>query len=135
MATATEPVRKEAATRREVARRLVAQLDRIEARRGEVAMAAEIQLLKRELARSHAPLAVRPEDNDWLSAVVLAEAVMASLAWKDYAPSVLALLREAFAAGEREAFAFDDYDALRQKFQAAGIPTGPILETDDGQEA
>ena len=58
-------------TRAELARQLLARLDRIATRLGEVSLAAEVQLLKRELVRGHALLCIRPEDNNYLSVITL----------------------------------------------------------------
>src|ERR1700733_11913164 len=99
----------EVRTRPELAKQLLARVDRLEARLGDISVAAEIQLLKRELARGHAVLSRRREDNNFLSVVTLVEAALASLTWKDYTPRVLDLLRRAFSAGNREGeFTFEE---------------------------
>lgn len=119
------------ATRADLARQLLARVDRLESRLGEVSLAAEIQLLKRELSRGHAVLSGRPEDNNYLSVVCLVEAALASLTWKQYTPVVLAALRRAFAAGSREGpFPFEEYDAIRRHFREADIPVGPTIDLD-----
>ncbi len=117
------------ATRAEFARQVLARVDRLTPRLGEVSLAAEVQLLKRELARGHAVLGARPEDNNFLSVVTLVEAALASLTWKDYTAEVLDALRRAFAAGTGEGdFTLERYDALRRHFKASAIPTGPLLD-------
>jgi hypothetical protein len=94
-----------------------------------VSLAVEVQLLKQMLARGHAVLAARPEDNNYLSVVTLVEAALASLTWKQYTPVVLDALRGAFSAGTREGvFPFEEYDAIRRNFKASGIPTGPTID-------
>jgi len=132
------------ATRADLARQLLARVERLALRLNEVSLAAEIQLLKRELVRAHPVLSVRPGDNNFLSVVTLAEAALASLTWKGYTPGVLDALRQAFAAGLREGeFPFAEYDALRRHFKASGIPTGPTIdlsspdlnEDEDGPQA
>jgi hypothetical protein len=95
----TRPGLERPATRADLARQLLVRVDRLEARLGEVSLATEIQLLKRDLARGHAVLAGRPEDNNYLSVVCLVEAALASLTWKRYTPVVLAALRRAFSGG------------------------------------
>jgi hypothetical protein len=90
-------------------------------------------------------LRVRPEDNNFLSVVTLVEAALASLTWKGYTPEVLDALRRVLAAGIGDGeFTFEQYDAVRRHFKAAGIPTGPIIdpaspaaeaEGEDDQEA
>jgi hypothetical protein len=96
---------------------------------GQVSLAAEVQLLKRELSRCHALLNKgHPADNNFLSVVTLVEAALASLTWKGYTPKVLNILRRALAGGECEGeFSFEHYDAIRREFKASAIPTGPTI--------
>ena len=116
-------------TRADLARQFLARVDRLAPRLGEVSLAAELQLLKRDLARSHPLLSARPEDNNFLSIVTLVEAALASLTWKGYTPIVFDALRQAFAAGVREgAIPFEENDAIRRHFKASGIPTGPTID-------
>ena len=133
------------ATRADLARQLLARVERLVPRLGEVSLAAEVQLLKRELARGHAVLNVHPDDNNFLSVVTLVEAGLASLTWKGYTPEVLDALRRAFSPGVGEGdFTFEQYDAVRRHLKASGIPTGPVIdpassaaeaEGEDGQQA
>jgi hypothetical protein len=117
------------ATRAELARQLLARVERLAPRLGDVSLAAEVQLLKRELVRGHTLLSARPEDNNYLSVVTLVEAALASLTWKGYTPGVLDALRRAFSAGTHEGeFTFDAYDAIRRDFKTSGIPTGPTID-------
>jgi hypothetical protein len=137
----TEP---QSDTRADLARQLLARVDRLAARLGDVSLAAEVQLLKRELVRGHAILSDRPEDNNFLSVITLVEAALASLTWKGYTPAMLDGLRGAFSAAGRDgAFTFEGYDAIRRHFKAAGIPSGPTIdpsspdleEDEDGPQA
>jgi hypothetical protein len=122
--TAQQPV-----TRADLARQLLARVDRLAARLGDVSLAAEIQLLKRELVRGHSILSARPEDNNYLSVVTLVEGALASRTWKGYTPGLLDALRRAFAEGAGEGeFTFEAYDAIRRDFGASGIPTGPTID-------
>ena len=117
------------ATRADLARQLLARVERLSSRLGEVSLAAEVQLLKRELARGHAVLTGRLKDNNFLSVVTLVEAALTSLTWKDYTPVVLDALRRAFAAGAGKGeFAYEHYDALLRHFKASGIQTGPTMD-------
>jgi hypothetical protein len=132
-------------TRAELARQLLARVDRLAPRLGDVSLAAEVQLLKREIVRGHAILSARPADNNYLSVVILVEATLASLTWKRYTPGILDALRRAFAAGVGEGeFTFDAYDAIRRDFKTSGIPAGPTIpltspaaetEEEDGPQA
>ncbi len=116
-------------TRADLARQLLARVDRLATRLGDVSLAAEIQLLKRELVRGHSILSARPEDNNFLSVITLVEAAMASLTWKGYTPGVLESLRGVFSAAGREGeFTFEEYDAIRRHFKASGIPSGPTID-------
>jgi hypothetical protein len=117
------------ASRVDLARQFLGHVDRLAPRLNQVSLAAEVQLLKRDLARSHPILSARPEDNNFLSVVTLVEAALASLTWKKYTPGVLDALRQAFSAGLLEGdFAFEEYDVIRRHFKASGIPTGPTIE-------
>ncbi len=117
------------ATRADLARQLLARVERLAPRLGDVSLAAEIQLLKRDLLRGHSVLSARPEDNNYLSVVTLVEGALASLTWRGYTPAVLDALRRAFAAGVGEGvFPFEAYDAIRRDFQTSGIPTGPVID-------
>jgi hypothetical protein len=94
-----------------------------------VSLAAEVQLLKRELARGHRVLCARPENNNFLSVISLVEAALASLTWKGYSPEVLGALRQAFSTGLHEGeFTFEEYDAVRRHFKASSLPTGPTID-------
>ncbi len=132
------------ATRADLACQLLARVDRLAPRLNDVSLAAEVQLLKRDLARSHPILSARPQDNSFLSVVTLVEAALASLTWKGYSPRVLDVLRTAFSAGMGDGeFTFEEYDAIRRHFKASGIPTGPTIdlsspdleEDEDGPQA
>jgi hypothetical protein len=117
------------ATRADLAHQLLARVDRLAPRLGEVSLAAEIQLLKRELVHGHAILSTRPEDNNYLSVVTLVEGALTSLTWKEYTPALLDALRRAFSAGVGTGeFSFARYDAIRRDFRTLGIPSGPVIE-------
>jgi hypothetical protein len=118
------------ATRADLAQQLLARVERLAPRLGDVSLAAEIRLLKRELLRGHAILSARPEENDYLSVVTLVEDTLTSLTWKEYTPAVLGALRRAFAAGTGAGeFHFEAYDAIRRDFRTSGIPTGPVIDS------
>jgi hypothetical protein len=133
------------ATRADLARQLLARVDRLTPRLGDVSLAAEVQLLKRDLVRGHAVLSVRPaEDNNFLSVITLVEAALTSLTWKGYTTGVLDAMRRAFSAGLHDGdFTFEEYDTIRQHFKASAIPTGPTIdltspgleEDEDGPQA
>jgi hypothetical protein len=125
-------IEKQPASRAELARQLLARVNRLATRLGDVSLAAEVQLLKRELVRGHAILSARPEDNSFLSVITLVEAALASLTWKAYTPGVLDGLRGAFStAGHEGEFTFEEYDAIRRQFKALGIPSGPTIDLEE----
>ncbi len=102
-------------TRHELAQQLLARVDRLANRLGDVSLAIEIQHLKRELVRGHTVLANRPADNNFLSVVTLVEATLASLTWKGYTPVILDALRRSLLPGlDAGEFPFEEYDAIRR---------------------
>jgi hypothetical protein len=138
----TRPGLSRPATRADLARQLLARVERLSTLLGTVPLATEIQLLKRDLSRGHDVLRPAGETN-YLSVVCLVEAALASLTWKQYTPAVVDALREAFMAGMRQGlFTFDDYDAIRRMFRERGIIIVPTIdldalspeELDDGEE-
>lgn len=126
-------------TRVELARQLLARVERLSTLLGTIPLATEIQLLKRDMRRGHDVLPQAGE-TDFLSVVCLVEAALASLTWEQYTPEVVVALREAFAAGTgHELFTFGDYSTIRRRFRERDIPVGPTigldaLDTEDGQE-
>jgi hypothetical protein len=138
----TRPGLERPATRADLARQLLARVERLPALLGTVPLATEIQLLKRDLSRGHDVL--RPAgETSYLSVICLVEAALASLTWKQYTPVVIDALREAFTTGTRqEPFTFNDYDAIRRMFGERGISVVPTIdldtlspeELDDGRE-
>ena len=62
-------------------------MDRLESVLGDEAFTAELQLLKRDLARGHELLA--PADKDYRSVLTLVEGALACLTWKAYTPATL----------------------------------------------
>jgi hypothetical protein len=129
MKDATASMQGEVRSRAELAEQLLGRVGRLASRLGDVSLAAELQLLKRELARGHAVLSRSPEDNNYLSVLTLVEAALAALTWKQYTPEVLDALRRAFSAGIREGtFSFEEYHAIRRHFRESNIPVGPAID-------
>lgn len=139
---ASQHALKEVQSQSELVSRLLVRLDRLEGCLGDVSLAAELQLLKRDLARLHALLSSNVGNINYLSIVTLVEAALASLAWKAYTPQILNVLRQALYLGSQvEPLAFEDFNRVRHQFASAGIPTVPridltSLDTDsaDGEE-
>lgn len=117
-------------TRIDLARQLLARVDRLPTLLGTVPLATEIQLLKRDMRRGHDVLRAADETN-FLSVICLVEAALASLTWKAYTPEVVDALREAFTAGTRPVpFTFGDYSTIRRQLRERDIPVGPTIELD-----
>lgn len=122
--------------RLEVASKLARIMERIVECRGHAAMATHLQLLKRELSRSHDVLRPFPSESDYLSIVALVEANLAVMDWKDASRSQLGQIMNALAHGNREGpVTFDQYNRCSRLFRGEGLPTSPELElgadTDD----
>jgi hypothetical protein len=139
----TQPGLAGPASRADLARQLLARVDRLSALLGTVPLATEVQLLKRDLSRGHDVLRAAGEIN-FLSVVTLVESALACLTWKEYTPAVVDALREAFTAGTRaKPFTFSDYDAVRRRFWEHDILVVPTIDLDtlepedleDGREA
>jgi hypothetical protein len=112
-----------------LAQRLLAQLERLPTKLGDVSLGVELQLLKRELSRGHQVLRDCPRENAFLSVITLVEAALASLTWKQYTPQIVDAVRQAFTAGTRPgAFTSQDYDAIRRSFNAQRLPTSPMID-------
>src|SRR5256885_3183104 len=97
----TRPGLERPATRAELARQLLARVERLPALLGAIPLATEVQLLKRDLSRGHDVLRSAGEPN-FLSVITLVESALACLTWKRYTPEVVDALRQAFAAGARQ---------------------------------
>jgi hypothetical protein len=70
--------------RSELARDLVNRVDALIPMVGDVALATNIQLLKRDLSRCHDALAGYPSESNFLSIVTLIESATAQKKWKQY---------------------------------------------------
>jgi hypothetical protein len=126
----TQPSLEQSATRTDLARRLLARVERLPALLGTIPLTTEVQLLKGELSRGHDVLRSAGETN-FLSVVTQVESALACLTWKQYTPEVADTLREAFGAGTRqEAFTFTDYDTIRTLFRDRGVPSVPAIDLD-----
>jgi len=124
-----QPNERPPTTRIELAHQLLFRVDLLASLLGNPSIAAEIQVLKRQLARGHSILSARPEDNQFLSVVTLIEAALASLTWKGYTSVVLDALRNAITPALREgAFPFEESEAIRRYFKSVGIATIPCID-------
>lgn len=71
-----QTIERQPTTRTDLARQLLARVDRFMTRSGDVSLAAEVQLLKRELGRGGANLSARSQNNDLRSVITLVEAAL-----------------------------------------------------------
>ncbi len=124
-----------AATRRELAAQLSRAIARVIAGHGSVKMATALQLLKRELSRSHDVLGPLKTENDYLSIVVLVETGLGTKDWKAISKQELNALRAALEIGAKEPrVTFDDYNRTFRLLNASGWGTGPSFEFADPDE-
>jgi predicted DNA-binding antitoxin AbrB/MazE fold protein len=117
--------------RRELAQALVRRVESLLPFIGDVGLPAHLELLKRDLARSHQVLRAHPEDNDYLSVITLVESVLVSRSWKQYTREYLEAIRQALEVGcGPQPVSFADYERAGDLFAAAGIDTMPRVDLD-----
>lgn len=130
--------------RSELARDLLHRVDQLVPLVGDVALATNIELLKRDLSRCHDVLLAHPSESDFLSIVTLVESAMNQLKWKQYTRSQLEAIRQAFDIGYRQVrVGFSDYERARTLVAANALETTPRIdlaslnweEITDGEEA
>jgi len=118
------------ATRPDLARQLLARVERLSCLLGTIPSATQMQLIKRDLSRGHRVLRAAGEIN-FLSVVTLVEAALARLTWKQYTADVVDALRQAFSAGTQAApFTFENYDAVRRLFRERDLSILPSIDLD-----
>jgi len=121
--------------RRELATRLVSLVGRVIKSHGRVSMAANLQILKRELSRSHDVLGSSRHGSDYLSIVTLVEANLASMDWRSATTEQLKQVEQVLAAGCAESEVnFDDYSRAARTLRGFGLPTMPSFEVGSQEE-
>lgn len=129
--------------RSEAARDLVRRVDQLLPLVEDVSLAANIQLLKRDLSRCHDLMKGRTGESDFLSIVTLVESAMAQLKWKQYTREKLEAIRQALDIGYRKVrVRFDDYEEARRLLASSGVDAAPRIdleslkleELEDGEE-
>ena len=119
----------------EVATRLVSLVGRVIESHGEVRMAADLQVLKRELSRSHDVLGSSTHESDYLSIVTLVEATLASMDWKSATREQLKQVEQALAVGCAESeVTFNHYGRAARTLRGFGVPTMPSFELGSEEE-
>jgi hypothetical protein len=135
METSAGDVERAAATRKEVAEKLCATLDRFKSSHGPLKAVVALELLKRELSRSHEVLGPLLSEGDFLSIIVLVETVLGSKDWKDLSKQELTALRSTLAIGMTEPrVTFDHYNHAFRRFCSSGSATGPVFESEEAPE-
>jgi hypothetical protein len=115
--------------RSEVARDLIRRVDDLLPLVGDVALATNLQLLKRDLSRCHDVLRGHPGESDFLSIVVLAESAMAQLKWKQYTRPQLEAIRQVFEIGYRQVqVGFEDYEKARSLLCSKHVEVTPRID-------
>jgi hypothetical protein len=84
-------------------------------------MAADLELLKRELARCHDVLGPLPREADFLSVVVLVELELGTKPWREISPQELAALQSVIEIGVKEPrVTFDEFNKTIRTLNASG---------------
>lgn len=123
------------ATRKKVAEKLSAALGRLLASYGTLKASVALELLKRELSRSHDVLRSLPSEADFLSLVVLAEMVLGGKPCKQLTREELTALRSTLAIGTTEPrVTFNHYNRAFRRFNASGGAVGPVFEFEETNE-
>jgi hypothetical protein len=118
-----------AALRREIAERVSKAVGKVMSSCGTVRMAADLELLKRELSRCHDVLRPHPTEGDFLSIVVLVESELGIKPWRDISKQELAALKSAIDLGVKlPRVTFDEFNRTFRTLNASGWATGPKLE-------
>lgn len=117
--------------RREMAGRLCELMTRVVSNCGRVRMAADIELLKRELARCHEVLGQTGLESDYVSIITLVEASIASMDWKHATKDQLRRVNEILTVGrDTTPVTFDHFNKALKVLRGHMLPTGPSFEID-----
>jgi hypothetical protein len=130
--------------RSELARDLIERVSQLRPLVGDVSLATNIGLLKRDLTRCHDALKNYPAERNYLSIVTLVESAMAQLKWKQYTGQQLEAIRQALDIGYRQVkVGFADYEKARTLFSQQNVDATPRIDlealkwediTDDDQD-
>jgi hypothetical protein len=117
------------AKRQECSRRLSGLVANARRDRGTIAMAADVQLLKRELSRAHTLLGASRSESNYVSIITLVEATLASLDWKTATEQQLLQVQKALeVGGDSSTVTFDDFNKQRRLFRGNDLPTFPKFD-------
>jgi len=101
---------------------------------GKPKMALALQLLKRQLAKDHETLRPYKTEGDFLSIIVLVEAVLGNRDWKEISKEELTALRSEIRIGEKDPLVtYNHYLAAVRRLNASGWRTGPVIEFKDDE--
>ncbi len=121
--------------RQEVAERLVALMERVIKSHLNVSMAANLQVVKRELSRCHDVLGSSRHESDYLSIITLVEANLACMDWKSATRRQLEQIKQSLAVGcEERHVTFDHYSRAVRRLRRFGLPTMPTFEVGTEEE-
>lgn len=124
-------VRVAAEKRKKMAGGISKAFERLGTHCGKARAAADLQLLKRELARCHEELGPYPSESNFLSIVVLLELELGKKAWNAISKEELLFLKRAADIGiSKDQITFDDYNFHLRTLNSSGYRTGPILDFD-----
>lgn len=113
----------------ELAHRLERLVQRMLDNHGKVRMAADVQLLRRELSRGHDILGSSRRESNYLSIVTLVEAALSDMDWKTVTTQQLREIRNAVSIGYSDAdVTFEAFDHVSRVFRTSGLRTMPPID-------
>lgn len=119
------------AKRAAVATRLAAMVEDVIASVGKVAMTTELQLLRRELARSRSQIRELRTERDYLSILTLVEASLKNVSWKELARPELEQIRESLTIGASDGpLSYSEVSRQARLLRSRGFQTLPVFELD-----
>lgn len=118
-----------------LAQRLLELAKKLIVNHGTVKLAADLQLLRRELARGHAVLSGSKAENDYLSIITLVEGSIESLDWKSVQKQQLEEIKNALAVGCGDTpVTFDSFNRTARRLRGSNVPTLPVFDIDEEEK-
>lgn len=119
------------AKRRAIASRLESILEDVIASVGKAKMTTELQLLRRELARSRPQIRELRAERDYLSIVSLVEASLKNVNWKEVSKPQLEQIRESLTIGASNGpVSYSEVSRQARLLRSRGFQTLPVFEFD-----
>jgi hypothetical protein len=119
----------------EVANQLARLAKKVIESKGKIKMAADLQVLRRELARAHHVLRDLRSERDYLSVITVVEAAMQNIDWKEVSRGELEQIHLSLSLGTNVAAVnFDDVNRQARQFRGQGVSTLPTFDIHDGED-